>query len=45
MTQSTKELLAMRDHVRMMLEQIDHELAVRRHRIPDKDYANYRPHP
>ena len=44
MTQSTKELIAMREHVRLMLAQIDHELSARQHRIRDRDYADYRPH-
>jgi len=45
MTQSTKELLAMREHVRLMLAQIDHELSARSHRVRDRDLCDYRPHP
>jgi len=44
MPQSTKELMAMREHVRLMLAQIDHELAKRDQPVRDRDLADYRPH-
>lgn len=47
MPQTTTELLAMREHVRLMLAQIDDELRQRNDRATqrrDRDLADYRPH-
>ena len=43
---TTTELLAMREHVRLMLAQIDDELVKRDRRSAkrDRDLAEYRPH-
>ena len=44
---TTTELLAMREHVRLMLAQIDDELCKRNNRNAsrrDRDLAEYRPH-
>ena len=46
-TATTTELLAMREHVRLMLAQIDDELVKRNNRNTsrrDRDLAEYRPH-
>lgn len=47
MPQTTTELLAMREHVRLMLAQIDEELRHRHDRTMsrrDRDIAQYEPH-
>jgi hypothetical protein len=44
MATDTRQLLAMRDHVRLVLEQIDSELAKRDRPVRDRDFGEYRPH-
>jgi hypothetical protein len=44
MATDTRQLLAMRDHVRLVLDEIDSELAKRERPVRDRDYSDYRPH-
>lgn len=44
MADNTQQLLAMRDHVRLVLFEIESELARRDRPVRDRDYGEYRPH-
>ena len=44
MADNTSQLLAMRDHVRLVLHEIESELARRDRPVRDRDYGDYRPH-
>lgn len=41
----TRQLMAMRERYRLVLEHIDSELAKRDRPVRDRDYGEYRPHP